>query len=837
MERPAALTPTPSPTIEPPAAGDELSFNPSPNGRWTAVVNQTAGSLVLQDLDGQTAVIFPPDDTVGAVSWSPDSRRLLVVRTNWIFSRPDGTGVGSASPIEIWAVELKDDQPQTPTRLFQSKTAPTQESAEQIVFGHWSPNSQYALFWLGPLSASILADGLPLFIIDLSNKQVNQLANVTLLNPRYQSWAPDSSALVFTEGGYRSAQVGKSLALFETASGQTTTLIDENEQVPGIVAWSPRGDLIAYAAVPAAETGPQWADLMTFDNPAIAGRRIYLLDPATGEPRRLNDAATFQDAPVWSDDGSTLYYAQREGDQLQVMAAVPATGESEPVVGAAIPLPEMVGYYGQSDLDALLASRPGGELGSAPTPQTQTTPTPAILASADDLELVRFIFKNHPPELGTLTGDFLKRVAEGQYTDFTRQDVDISGDGEPENLVSGRADTFHLFVAILRRSAAGQLRELFYTANNNGKYLGEVRMTVDKNRRVIAAFLTSTGGTGYLETTWEERWLECEADSCTLVWSGPKLWTSRTATWQLERHYVVTTLEQPDPNTIQLATRRFGLAIPLVAEGFEPLGPARRIVGPDNLETYSRTGHGEVYQQTSWRQTTPGQEISREFDLQTQETNNLVHELASQPFYAADSSFDAEGYNQLQAEVWDLSQAGQAEDPIWGIGSRQADIAAHNGWPGQLGEWVAGVIGSLDATQCRLVVQRQVGGSLNLVGRTNLLCAANLTHLDWTDVTGDGEDELLLATFPPDADGQTQRLYVYTISGDQLAELAHLDGSVNGPDGVGVRWEKTSEGFKVETGLPLVDPDAFPTLDNLRLGREFQTYVWNEADHSFRLEQ
>jgi Tol biopolymer transport system component len=145
--------------------------------------------------------------------------------------------------------------------------------------------------------------------------------------------------------------------MWDAATGKSTTVISQTEQIPGIVDWSPNGDSIAYAAVPARETGEEWMDLMTFDNPAIAGRRIYLLDPATGESRRLNEAGAFQDGPLWSNDGTILYYGQYKDDQLVLMATDPATSQTETVPNAAIPLPEFIGYYGQWQQDFLLEYR------------------------------------------------------------------------------------------------------------------------------------------------------------------------------------------------------------------------------------------------------------------------------------------------------------------------------------------------------------------------------------------------------------------------------------------------------------------------------------------------
>jgi hypothetical protein len=204
-----------------------------------------------------------------------------------------------------------------------------------------------------------------------------------------------------------------------------TTVVSKTEQIPGIVAWSPQGDLIAYAAVPAAETSPDMADWMVFENPAIAGRRVYLLDPTTGRHWRLNDTDAFQDAPTWSDDGTILYYVQREDDTMALMAADPATDQAQVIEGSHRPAPRAVGYYGQSKWDDLLAYRP--ELPSATVPpltETYTDPTygyqlcyPAnwhvgqgwqsIIGWQEMLTLTSYPPDATPPDLGPFSGQAL----------------------------------------------------------------------------------------------------------------------------------------------------------------------------------------------------------------------------------------------------------------------------------------------------------------------------------------------------------------------------------------------------------------------------------------------
>lgn len=53
-------TPTPTPTAQP----DQIRRVPSPDGRWTALVNETRGSLDLEGSEGESVSIFSPGSTV-----------------------------------------------------------------------------------------------------------------------------------------------------------------------------------------------------------------------------------------------------------------------------------------------------------------------------------------------------------------------------------------------------------------------------------------------------------------------------------------------------------------------------------------------------------------------------------------------------------------------------------------------------------------------------------------------------------------------------------------------------------------------------------------------------
>jgi hypothetical protein len=355
--------PSPTPTVPSQPAGNpygQVSKIESPDKRWTAVLDTRVGSLELVRADGQSFLVFPAGSTAGKASWSPDSRQLLIVRTNYVLPPSDSnSGVLPGGPVQVWSMRVGTDKPGTPSVLYHTPDSCANcWPPQQIDLGQWSPDSRYILFWAGMLSASLQADGMPLDVLDTETGKVTRAEEESLLNPHYQSWAPDSSKLAVTAGGSRSAQENKWLDVVDMETGKATTVVSKTEQIPGIVAWSPRGNWIAYAAIRTSDTSRDLAYWMSFENPAILARRIYLLDWKTGQHWQLNSANTFQDAPTWSADGKTLYYVQREGDAMVLMAADPATGRAQAIPGAQQPVPSGVGYYGQSQWNDLLEYRP-----------------------------------------------------------------------------------------------------------------------------------------------------------------------------------------------------------------------------------------------------------------------------------------------------------------------------------------------------------------------------------------------------------------------------------------------------------------------------------------------
>jgi hypothetical protein len=313
-------------------------------------------------------MLLAKEITVYGASWSPDSAMLAISASR------KGTDPAQTTVAEIWLSQVDGDTigEMKPVYLPEKSSGVDLSGGLQIDLGAWSPDSSRILFWQGMMSASAAMDGLPLWILDARTGGVKHIANSTLLNPGYQSWAPDSRALVFSNGGYRSAQVMKWLSLYQVDSGQATDLIPMNQLVPGLVSWAPDGKQIALAAVDATKTGMDLADNSGWDNPAILARRIYLLDIKTEAYRRLDQTEAYQDAPRWA--GKDLLFVQMGQNQVTLMDANLENGVTTPLPGCQAALPAAAGIYGQTNWQELYDSckSVGQTLGGNTVSQSQT---------------------------------------------------------------------------------------------------------------------------------------------------------------------------------------------------------------------------------------------------------------------------------------------------------------------------------------------------------------------------------------------------------------------------------------------------------------------------------
>jgi Tol biopolymer transport system component len=243
----------------------------SPDGIMIAFV---AGELSLINADGTGLIrISQGSDRFGRITWSPDGTEIAFARTL----------IDQLYP-QLWVTNLEGD------RL----RALTSEDGYHSLLG-WVPGTEQVVFTVDPEG-----DVPPSF----------RAINADLSAPRtiaegggfnvFGSISPDGTQLAFPLPEFGDAVTA--ISLIDLTTGETAFVTDlHNNEFP---VWSPDGSMIAY-----------WRDEFTSNGLNLL-YDLMVVDPQTQEARELvSDAIDFFiNPPVWSKDGSTLYYlVEREG--------------------------------------------------------------------------------------------------------------------------------------------------------------------------------------------------------------------------------------------------------------------------------------------------------------------------------------------------------------------------------------------------------------------------------------------------------------------------------------------------------------------------------------------
>jgi hypothetical protein len=468
-----------------------------------------------------------------------------------------------------------------------------------------------------------------------------------------------------------------------------------------------------------------------------------------------------------------------------------------------------------------------------PTPAITPVPTPIVLTMSNpsDPDLIQFISIEH---IG---------VDPEATEKLIREDVDVTGDGKKDIIFGGTTYGGRVpFLAILSQPSNETPWQLIFYSDENSKYWANVRINVEENR-IVADFLIAGGGTGYFELIWRQHWIECGRTECMITWEYPVLRTWQTASGpirEISRGYQTTEFKQQNPETIQLIVHHFSLEnVPYdEADDYLVIGADRTYwsIGPKLQQTFHRDD--DVYTLVAEEQIIPNIQTVQQFDEQANATTLFLSDILNKQ----NESY-AE-YKIAWAEFWGLPLPEKPSDPVWGAWHQKVDAAATDGFKNQYrvddktANWVAGVTSAIDRPLCRLTIQNYREEQFELKGRIEVPCISNLTRLDYADVNNDGVSEVLFLTITPEGENPAtvQRLYIYSVEDDGLREITTFDGTINGPDMAGVRWEQSPKGFKVFTGLPLVDLNcATDDWSCITLERQFETYVWNNDIEEFEI--
>ena len=258
----------------------------SPNGEWIAITGQGPSGSGVYLLNGRDGSAEPELwIEAGSLHWASDSRSVVFARGG-----------------EVWTARVPSGAPRQMTSGVGDAREPV-FSPEGTAIAFYSGTSGAQDIWIVP------ADG------SGSPRRLTTDAAADD-DPRFTpSWSPDGTTIAYVSN--RADYWADDVWLVEVVTG-TARQLSHSLMASSTPVWSPDGSRIAVFGTAKDE---YWYQDLAY---------IYLLDPVSGREEIVDmqvyaTDATMRNRPIWSGDGTSIYFPYQERGSYDLWA-VPSTG-------------------------------------------------------------------------------------------------------------------------------------------------------------------------------------------------------------------------------------------------------------------------------------------------------------------------------------------------------------------------------------------------------------------------------------------------------------------------------------------------------------------------------